>query len=425
MTRAAPAPIGFDAATLAQLLERLARFSADGPGVTRFTYDDAWCEAQRWLRAEAKARGLEATVDAAGNLLLHDAAVRPGQAGPLLMVGSHLDSVRHGGRYDGAYGTIAGLMLAAAHRGRTGMPVVGFVTCEEEQSRFDSHMMGARSLIGSVTAFELDSVRDAAGTTWRTALADMRAHGCAAALAPGNHPFAPPFTATIQLELHIEQGPVLEAARLELGIVEHIAGYRRIRAHLTGEARHSGTTPMALRNDALAAAAEIVLAAEALAVETGEQAVATAGNARVQPALYNVVPGECELWLEVRHAEAGALDRLARTLAERATAIARRRGVELVLEPVSQQDPTALSGEFAGEAEALAREHGVRCQRMTSGAAHDSMEFARAGARSLMLFVPSRGGVSHSPDEFTEIADLWRGVEFASALIERVTGGAR
>jgi hypothetical protein len=97
MTRAAhSAPPGFDAATLEQLLERLARFSADGPGVTRFTYDDAWCEAHRWLRAEAKARGLEATVDAAGNLLLHDTGVRPGQAGPLLMGGSHLDPVRHG-----------------------------------------------------------------------------------------------------------------------------------------------------------------------------------------------------------------------------------------------------------------------------------------------------------------------------------------
>lgn len=414
----------FDSRTLDALLARLGGFTGEGPGVTRLTYDAAWCDAHRWLRAEAGARGLAVTIDAAGNLLFHDPALMPGDPRPIFMVGSHLDSVTHGGRYDGAYGTIAGLMLAARHRGRAGMPVVGFVTCEEEQSRFDSHMMGARSLLGRVEPLELDRVRDAAGVTWREALAGAHAAGCAAPLAPGPRPFVPPFRAARQLELHIEQGPQLEAEGRTLGIVEHIAGYRRLRAIVRGEARHSGTTPMALRHDAFAAAAEMTLAAETLGRATGAPAVATAGNARVSPGLYNVVAGACELWLEVRHSDPAALARMSAALLERCEAIAAARGVAVAIDDVSKQDPTPLSARLAGEAEALARARGVSHARMMSGAAHDSMEFARDGAESLMLFVPSRGGISHSPDEYTSPEALWAGVAFADALLESAAGGA-
>ena len=229
-----PAP-AFDSRTLDQLLAALARFSAGGPGVTRFTYDPTWCEAHRWLRVQATALGLESTMDAAGNLLFHDAAVKPGELSrPVLMVGSHLDSVKHGGRFDGAYGTISGLLLAARHRGRSGLPVVGFVTCEEEQSRFNSHMMGARSLLGLVEARELESVHDGDRVTWREALDAVREAGCAAELTSGPRPFPPLFKAVTQLELHIAQGPRLEAGGIPLGIVAHIAGYRRLRATVRG-----------------------------------------------------------------------------------------------------------------------------------------------------------------------------------------------
>ena len=411
-----------DAGTLDHLLSELARFTAPGAGVTRLAYDFHWLEAHRWLRAEAAARGLAATADAAGNLLFHDPSWAPGERSrPVLAVGSHLDSVREGGRYDGAYGTIAGLLLAARHRGRPGPPVVGFVTCEEEQSRFGSHMMGARSLLGLIGAAELDAVRDGNGVTWRQALAAAAAAGCAAPLGAGDRPVPPLFRAAIALELHIEQGPVLESEGLDLGIVEHIAGYRRLRAGLTGAARHSGTTPPPLRRDALAASAEIVLAAESLAREAGEPARVTAGNARVSPGLYNVVPGACEIWLEVRHADPGALGRLASLLEERSRDIARRRGIEIVLEEISRQEPTPLSAELAARAESLAREQGLRHRRMASGAAHDCMEFARAGVPALMLFVPSRGGISHAPDEYTSPEHLERGLTFAGELIDRLT----
>lgn len=415
----------FSERTLSRLLDDLARFSAEGPGVTRFAYDAHWREARRWLDAEARARGLEATPDAAGNLLLHDPALRPGDSSrPVLMVGSHLDTVKHGGRYDGAYGAVAGLMLAAAHRGKRGTPVVGFVTCEEEQSRFDGPMIGARSLLGLASAGELDRVRDGDGVTWRAALEEVRAAGLAAPLAAGGRPFAPLFRPRAEIELHIEQGPVLETEGLDLGIVSHVAGYRRVRATLAGEARHAGTTPLALRHDALVAAAELVLAVESLARETGGAAAATAGNLRVEPGLYNVVPGGCEAWIEMRHVEEAKLDAMQSKLEERGREIAARRGVAVELGTVTRQAPVGLSKDLAERAEALARERGISYRAMHSGAGHDSMEFARAGTPSLMLFVPSRGGVSHSPDEHSEPADLWRGVEFASALLARLAGDA-
>lgn len=399
-------------------LEALGRFGGEGTGVTRRAYDDAWCEAHRWLAAEAKSLGLTATPDAAGNLLFHDPALEPGTRTPVLMVGSHLDSVERGGRYDGAYGTIAGLLVAVEHRASRGLPVVGFVTCEEEESRFRAGLMGARSLLGQVERRELDQVRDDDGVTWGAALEGVRKRGCAAPLAEGTRPIVPPFRPALMLELHIEQGPVLEREGLALGIVEHIAGYRRMLAVLQGEARHSGTTPMAMRHDSLAAAAEMVLAAELLARAEGGAAVATAGILRARPGLYNVVPGECEVGLEVRHVHGTKLASMAEILERQCREIANRRGVGIEITQASAQEPTVLSPALATAAERLAKELGIQSRRMPSGAAHDTMIFARAGIPALLLFVPSQRGISHSPDEFTEPAQLEAGHQFLSRLVK-------
>ena len=399
-------------------LESLAGFSDGSPGVTRFTYSKPWCDAHRWLAREAQGLGLAATADWAGNLFFHDPGLAPGE--PALLVGSHLDSVLHGGRYDGAYGTIAGLLVAAACRGGAGLPVVGFVTCEEEDSRFHGGMMGGRSLLGRVEAGELDSVADRDGVTWRQALAAVREQGCAAPLGPAGTLAPPLFPAALELELHIEQGPVLEAQHLGLGIVERIAGYRRWIARIEGEARHSGTTPMALRHDALAAAAEMILAAEAAAREAGEPAVGTAGYLRPEPGLFNVVPGTCELWLEVRHDRLDPLEHLAADVAQRCWAIAQRREVRLSLQEGAAQNPTALSPALAEVAVRLAQELEIPHRRMPSGSAHDTMIFAQAGIPSLMVFVPSRAGISHSPEEFTSEEDLLTGVRYLATLARRL-----
>jgi allantoate deiminase len=407
------ATTSFTSEALAERLTRLASFSAPGPGVTRLVYDDAWCDAHAWMRAQAAAVGLAATSDAIGNLWLHDPGLEPGA--DVIAVGSHLDTVVNGGRYDGLYGTIAGLMLAAELRGR----VAAFVTCEEEGSRFPAALTGVRGLLGELPPAELAELRDRDGVRWADALATARARGCAAPPpADGSRP-APLFRVARQLELHIEQGPVLEVAGEKLGIVNRIAGYRRIRARLAGEARHAGTTPMDRRHDAFAAAAEIALAAESLAREAGAPAVATAGFASVEPGLFNVVPGTCTLGLEVRHIEPAPLEALATQLTERAKAIAARRGVALELQVESGEAPTPLSDSLAAQAAALAREQEVPSRVMASGAGHDTMRFAQAGVPALMLFVPSRGGVSHNPEEHTSAPELWLGVAFAGELLGR------
>jgi allantoate deiminase len=413
--------IDFSARDILPRLEALARFGAGGAGVTRLAYDDAWCEAHGWLAREARALGLAATADWAGNLFFHDPALAPRRLQErAILIGSHLDSVVRGGRYDGAYGAIAGLLIAAASRGRPGLPVVGFVTGEEEDSRFHGGLMGARSLLGRVERDELDGVADHAGVTWRQALAAARDRGCAAPLTPPGPPYLPLFHPALQLELHIEQGPVLEAQRLALGIVERIAGYRRWIARAEGEPRHSGTTPMAMRRDALAAAAEMILGAERVAREAGEPAVATAGFVRPEPGLFTVVPGACDLWLEVRHDRPEVLERLGAGVARECWEVAQRRGVRLALQEGNAQAPTPLSPVLTEAAARLAQEMGIPHRRMSSGAAHDTMVFAQAGIPAQLVFVPSRAGVSHSPEEFTAEADLVAGVRFMAALCRRL-----
>jgi len=403
------------ARAVSQLLEALARYSAPGPGVTRFVYDDAWCEAQRWLVVQAKARGLEATRDRAGNLYLHDASIQPGAR--VILTGSHLDTVRNGGTLDGPFGAIAGLLLAAELA--TDPPVVGLVTCEEEGSRFPGAFLGSRAMVGKVPVSEPDAARDADGVKWGEALAHAAMKGCAVAGGLDGKPTTP-FEIAAFLEPHIEQGPVLENEKLAIGIVDRIAGFRRVLATLRGEARHAGTTPMRLRHDALAAAAEIALAAERAALEMGDPAVATAGAANARPGLFNVVAGSCELRLDIRHVDSAALEKLAGGIEAAAREIAARRGVGLELETVSRQEPIAMAPEFVEAASGLAGERRVPHRRMPSGAGHDAMILAGAGIPSLMLFVPSRAGISHSPDEFTEPEQLAAGVAFARELMPKL-----
>src|SRR5262245_27885702 len=353
----------FTVLDLTQRLTKLSEFGDAHPGVTRLVYDASWRAAHRWIRAEAEALGLRATSDWAGNLYLHDPSFVADGSQRALLIGSHLDSVVRGGRYDGAYGAITGLLVAAALRGGAGTPVVGFVTAEEEDSRFHGGMMGARALLGDVREAELDDVRDAEGMTWREALAEAHADGAGAAV-PAELPTQPLVRPLAALELHIEQGPVLEAEGVSLGIVTHIAGYRRWRARFDGEARHSGTTPMSHRRDALAGSAELVLAIEALARENGEPVVGTAGRIGAGPGLFNVVPGESDVWLELRCSDSTMLDRLSNELAERVAAIANRRGLTVSMELVSSQMPERLDPVLADRAESVARSLGVSYRHM-------------------------------------------------------------
>jgi allantoate deiminase len=203
--------------------------------------------------------------------------------------------------------------------------------------------------------------------------------------------------------------------------VEHIIGYRRVRITVEGEARHAGTTPMRRRKDALAAAAEMISAIESAARDMGEPAVATCGNVVAGPGLYNVVPGLAQLSVEMRHVEAAKVAALYDTVIERCREIAARRGVVLDTNTIAGLEPAAMSGALVQEAERVARDLGVAHRRMVSGAGHDAMLFAAAGIPAVMFFVPSRDGISHSPEEHTEPADLWAGYAFLRDFAARLT----
>jgi hydantoinase/carbamoylase family amidase len=407
---------GIAPAELHGLIEALGKITDDPPGVTRLVYRPAWRSAHQMLGARARSLGLVASDDAAGNLYFHPADVLPREGRAALLIGSHLDSVVHGGVLDGAYGVISALLIASELAGRTKVPVVGFATCEEDEARFGNRMMGVRSLLGLARVEELDAVKDAAGVSWRDALDEARSAGCAAPPETGERVVEPLFRPAKMLELHIEQGPVLESAGEAIGIVDRIAGYRRLRLRVMGEARHAGTTPLRARHDALAAAAEMVLAAEKLAAGSDEAARVTAGNLRVEPGNYNVVPGLCDLWIEARHGVASTLEALVDQLDHACRAIANRRGVRLSIDQASAQPPTTLDSALVDRATSLARRMGLKHRRMASGAGHDAMVFAQQGVPTLMVFVPSAGGVSHAPEEHTAPGALWNGYQFTRDL---------
>jgi allantoate deiminase len=410
------------ARTLDELLQTLGGFSHGSPGVTRLLYSDAWCEAHLWLAGYARELGLSATADAVGNLLFHDPSVRPGDLRrSVLMVGSHLDTVAGDGLLDGAYGVLVALQVAAASRDRQALPVVAFASCAGEECRFGQCNPGAHGLLGLVRREDLDLARDRDGLTWARALEQARARGCAAPLAEGFHPCPALFHPALMLELHVEQGPLLESEGLDLGIVEQVAGCRRMRVRLTGEARYAGTTPMPLRRDALAAGAEMVLAAEQLARKAGAPAVATAGFLKVEPGSFNTVPGACELGIEVRHAQRPKLVELTAAIGQQCRKLAEGRGIEVVVEEAPGLEPVALSPALAEAAENLAKRLKIPHRRMASGAAHDAMVFARNGVPSLLLFVPSRHGVSLSPEEFTPPAQLATGQRFLQEFVAWLT----
>lgn len=410
--------------TLEELLQSLGGFSQSSPGVTRPVYGDAWCEAHRWLAATARELGLAATPDAIGNLLFHDPSVKPGDLQrSVLMVGSHLDTISGSGLLDGAYGALAALLVTAELRDRRTLPVVGFASCAGEEDRFSQCNPGARGLLGIVLREELEFVRDREGVTWARALELARARDCAAPLADGDHPCPALFHPAVMLELHVEQGALLESEGLDLGIVEQVAGCRRMRVKLTGETRYAGTTPMALRRDALVAAAEMILVTERLARKAGSPAVATAGVLRVESGNFNTVPGACELGIEVRHAARPKLVELTAAIGQQCRAVAENRGIEVVLEESPGLEPVALSPALTIAADDLARKLKIPHRRMASGAAHDAMVFARNGVPSLLLFVPSRHGVSLSPEESTSPAQLATGQRFLLEFARWLTDG--
>jgi allantoate deiminase len=388
------------AVTLADDLAALARFGADGGGVSREAWTPVLLEAYDWVAGRLRALGFAVDVDPAGNLLGRWEA----GDGPAVLVGSHLDSVPNGGRFDGALGVLAGLdAIRALREGgfEPARPVWLAAFMDEEGSRFGAGMLGSRAFCGHDVTPLLDR-RDRDGTSVAQAMTMLGFDPARIASARGVDGVG------AYLELHIEQGPVLEARDAAVGVVTGIAGLTGLHATFTGRAGHAGTTPMEGREDALVAAAQAVLAVR----EAGRGGVmATVGRMTVRPGAYNVIPSEVELTIDLRSPDAEALAAAEARLRERLEGAA--------LRDLHRMPPQPMDATLRAHLHEAAAVEGATAIDLPSGAGHDAMILARH-VPAAMLFVPSRGGVSHHPDELTTPEQCAVGARVLARAVERL-----
>jgi allantoate deiminase len=391
--------------SLAADLEEAARIGADGGGVSRFAWTPELGLANEWLVGRLQELGLETEIDAAGNVL---GRWNEGE-GKAVLVGSHLDTVPRGGRYDGALGVLAALQVVHTLKAeevtlRRPIWVVSFN--DEEGSRFQTGMLGSRAFVGDL---DLD---------------DWRRRGVADAMSEAGFDFDRLGEARgidevgAYLELHIEQGPVLEQEGLDIGIVTGIAGMLGFRVRLTGEANHAGTTPMATRRDALAGAARIVLALREEARSRGD-VTANVGILTVSPGGFNVIPGTAEFTVDARSGDPEGFARMDRFVRETLERVAAEEQLGLEVVETHRKPPTPLDPELQELLAEAAVGEGATARRMPSGAGHDAMVLAKH-APAAMLFVPSRAGVSHSPEEYTAREECELGARILTRAVLRL-----
>ena len=398
-------------ASVLTIIEKLAAFGATPEGgVTRLLYTEPWLAAQRWLEREMAGSGLVPRYDRAGNLYGRLEGSRP-ESG-VVLTGSHVDTVRSGGRYDGAYGIAAAIAAVKQLRDTYGAPrrpieVASF--CEEEGSRFPLAYWGSGIAAGAYALDAADMVKDAKGITLREAMET-------AGFGRPDQPAGRRSDLHAYVEAHIEQGITLELSARRIGVVETIAGQRRYIATVTGVTNHAGTTPMPLRADALACAAEMVVLLEKAALRAGDPLVATAGRLRPVPNLPNVIAGKVEFTLDIRHTSETMLAGFCDAVLSKFESIAARRGVALQLRPALLTRPAPMDPVLTGDMERICASRGIPYRRMMSGAGHDGQMFAPV-CPTAMLFVPSRGGISHSPAEYTAPEELGAG---AAVLMEMI-----
>jgi allantoate deiminase len=379
-------------------------------GMYRFMYDDAWQRARDTLLEWIRDAGLEARVDAVGNVF----GRLPGSGDGVVLTGSHVDTVPSGGKYDGALGVVGGLAALAALR-ELGTPTTTLevvALCEEESSRFPANFFGTRAMLGLVAPDEPDRLRDREGTTLAEA---MRAAGLdPAALATAERHDLRAF-----LELHIEQGRVLADEGVDVGLVEVIPGIAWETVTVRGRQDHAGATPMDLRQDALQAAAQMARDITVAVEQEGRPAVVTTGRWTVEPGQPSVVPGLAQFSIDLRHPDLAVRDRLLDEVHRICTEVAGRHGVEVDVLREKDEEPATMDAGLLDVLRGSAETVGASWRRMPSGAGHDSQLMATR-VPTAMVFVPSVEGRSHTPAEYTAPEDCVRGASVLATALHRL-----
>lgn len=372
-------------------------------GITRVLYSKTWIDAQEALKNACEEKGFNSYYDEVGNLFVRLEGKE--FKDETILTGSHIDTVVNGGKLDGQLGIIGGVLAMEYLKEKYGEPLrnIEMVSmAEEEGSRFPYTFWGSKNIVGSVSQDEVKDLKDEDGVTLANAMEsagfrfkdkdkvrnDLKAF----------------------IELHIEQGGVLEIEEKSIGIVEHIVGQKRYLVEVEGEANHAGTTPMGYRRDALHGTSKMVSKIMELAKSYGDPLVATVGKMEVAPNTSNVVPGKVTFSIDVRHTHKDVSDKFVGEMKTTIENIAKEMDLSIDIDNYMNGVPVSMDKDLVKTIETQCKENELNYKLMHSGAGHDAQIFA-THIPTALIFVPSHKGISHNPLEFTEIKDLAEGVK--------------
>lgn len=401
---------------LEQNFQRLAMIgNQEGGGITRLAFSDKDWEAREVIIELMKQAGLIVRVDEFGNLIGRRNGVCPNE--PVVMLGSHIDSVPNGGNYDGVVGVLGAIEALQCLEDRKEIhdhPIEVVVFMAEESSRFGVATLGSKAFCGKLSFEKLEQYKDKDGISLSQAI---RQRG----LMPekiDKAQYEDPIKAF--LELHIEQGKVLETTRKQIGIVTGIAAPTRLKVIITGQADHSGATPMHMRQDALTAAAEVILQVEQLARSVGHQGVVgTTGVIKADPGAINVIPGRVELGIDIRSISLDSKQWVVSELLAGMDRMKKQRNVGIEIITITDEVPVQLSKEMTALLQEVCSEHPYPSMLIPSGAGHDAMHLA-SFAPTGIVFIPCKEGISHNPAEFASIDDVVAGTEILLSAIREI-----
>ena len=396
--------------------DAMAQLTGLGEGINRLAFTDADWEGRQYIIDRMTDAGLDVEIDEFGNVVGYKVGTNPDL--PVVMVGSHTDSVPNGGNYDGVVGVLSAIEVVRSiiddgfEHDHT-IAVVDFMC--EESSRFGAATLGSKAMRGKLTLNDLHRLVDKQGVSLYDSLKERKLHPDAIESMAYNRPVK------AFIEMHIEQGKVLEHEQKQIGIVSGIAAPERFYVTICGNADHSGATPMNLRHDALCGASKIILGIEEVtSMQEEPPVVGTVGIAEVVPGAMNVIPGSVKLGVDIRTISKVARDSVVFLIKELIEVIAEKRGLSYTIEPIAQDHPVAMHPAMIREIEEAVKSVGIDYMTMPSGAGHDAMHWTEV-APTGMIFIPCRDGISHNPAEFAAMNDIVVGAEVLENVIKNIS----
>lgn len=396
--------------------DAMAQLTGLGEGINRLAFTEADWEGRQYIIDCMADAGLDVEIDGFGNVIGYKVGTNPDL--PIIMVGSHTDSVPNGGNYDGVAGVLSAIEVVRSiiddgfEHDHT-IAVVDFMC--EESSRFGAATLGSKAMRGKLTLNDLHRLVDKQGVSLYDSLKERKLHPDAIESMAYNRPVK------AFIEMHIEQGKVLEHEQKQIGIVSGIAAPERFYVTIRGNADHSGATPMNLRHDALCGASKIILGIEEIAsMQEEPPVVGTVGVVEVTPGAMNVIPGAVKLGVDIRSISKVARDSVVFLIKELIDVIAEKRGLSYTIEPIAQDHPVAMHPAMIREIEETVKSVGVDYMTMQSGAGHDAMHWADVVPTG-MIFIPCREGISHNPAEFAAMNDIVVGAEVLENVIKNIS----